>query len=103
MRVERSFVDALARKVAEETGFAVEPAEVLHIGHCMVGPFWVTIVTFDCGKTDQEVTLSDEHSDYVWAMEGDLERLPMSSPTTERIQTAASRWAQRAGGSDQTE
>lgn len=80
-------VDALAREVAEETGLAVEPGEVLHVGHRLFDPFWLTIVTFDCGHSNQEIVLSDEHSDHAWVGPKDLNSLPLSSGTHEQLRS----------------
>ena len=85
-----TLIDGLAREVLEETGLTVNPDTVVYVGHRLVAPFWVTIVTYDCGLSDEVVTLSDEHVDYAWVSMAETEQLLMSEQTRHQIRAAAS-------------
>jgi len=82
--------DALVREVREETGLAVDPGAVVHVGHRHVQGFWVTVVTCGCDSRGGEIRLSDEHDAHVWADPGRVGDRPLTPGTAEQLQAYVS-------------
>lgn len=66
MGYEEPLIETVIREVREETGLLVEPGRVVHVGHRLVGPYWVTVVTYLCDHPSQPIMLSEEHDAYEW-------------------------------------
>lgn len=77
--------DALAREVREETGLAIDPGMVVHVGHRHVQGFWVTVITYLCGSPHGEIQLSDEHDTYGWVDPRRVGDRPLTPGTAQQL------------------
>lgn len=60
--------DCLRREIREETGLAVQVEELLYANTFLTHPWrQVVVVNYLCGSAEEKVTLSREHTDFVWA------------------------------------
>lgn len=67
---------ALAREIKEEVGLEPHIQEILYASSFMSNSArQVIIVAYRCSVNDATVSLSHEHSDYLWATNSDLVRL----------------------------
>lgn len=65
-----SYDDTLMREIDEETGLEVEIEDIITMGEWRPkingDQFQITAVFFECRAEDNEIRLSDEHTDYNW-------------------------------------
>ncbi|MEC0092336.1 NUDIX hydrolase [Paenibacillus macquariensis] len=65
--------DALTREVKEETGIVVNIEKLLYATTFFTNPNRkVVLMTYLCRTTDDQIILSDEHSDYLWVTRSEL-------------------------------
>ncbi len=70
--------EALVREIQEEVGLDATVDGILYASSFMSNPFrQVIIIHYRCAVPQGNVSLSDEHSDYLWATKEELvQRLP---------------------------
>jgi len=65
--------DALTREVKEETGIVVSIEKLLYATTFFTNPNRkIVLLTYFCRTTDDQIILSDEHSDYLWVTRSEL-------------------------------
>lgn len=65
---------ALKREVLEEVGLEIEIEHILYASTFQTSPTrQVVIISYLCSSNKGDVTLSNEHSDYLWASYDELE------------------------------
>ncbi|MEX1030728.1 MAG: NUDIX domain-containing protein [Paenibacillaceae bacterium] len=68
--------EALIREAKEESGLDIYVEKLLYAGTFMTNPNrQMVVITYLCRTEQDQVVLSDEHSDYVWANEDQLQQL----------------------------
>lgn len=72
--------EALAREVKEEAGIEVSVEKLLFATTFFTDPHrQIVLLTYLCRATDDQVILSEEHSEYMWATQSELYHyLPMT-------------------------
>lgn len=60
--------DALSREVKEETGLIVSVGDILYAANCeLCETRHCAIITYSCSIEKEAITLSEEHTEYIWA------------------------------------
>ncbi|RKQ33277.1 NUDIX hydrolase [Oceanobacillus halophilus] len=68
--------DALVREIKEETGIWIRPRKLLFASTINDDPSrQLVFLNYLCEADDDDVTLSDEHTDFVWATKMQLKEL----------------------------
>lgn len=67
--------EALKREFLEETGIAVEVEKILYVTSFKTDPNrQVVLITYLCKSSESNISLSFEHSKYMWANRGELKK-----------------------------
>jgi len=68
--------DALIREVKEETGLNVSVGEILYATNCEICKTrHCVIISYLCSIEEEAISLSEEHTEYVWAERTQLQEL----------------------------
>ncbi len=83
------FLDGLAREIAEESGLSVEVIKPIHVDE-----WWPEIrgvknqivgVFFLCRPVSTNVKLSEEHDDFQWISQNDIDKFPLMDAEKDAI------------------
>jgi 8-oxo-dGTP diphosphatase len=71
---------ALMREVKEEVGIDITVEKIAYASSFLTDPArQVIIIAYHCRTEHEKITLSEEHTDYLWASKGELARYLPSS------------------------
>jgi 8-oxo-dGTP diphosphatase len=66
---------ALTREVKEEAGIEITVERIAYASSFLTGPArQVIIIAYHCRTEHEKITLSEEHTEYLWASEDELAR-----------------------------
>ncbi|MBF0478799.1 MAG: NUDIX domain-containing protein [Candidatus Omnitrophica bacterium] len=77
---EEHFMDALKREFREETGMVVEPEKVLGSAEMDFSDYQMAYLFALVSGDSQEVKITSEHEQFLWADQNILKNLQISSP-----------------------
>jgi len=76
IRFGEELQNALSREVKEETGLAVSVGEILYATNCEICETrHCVIISYLCSIEEEAISLSEEHTEYVWADRVQLQEL----------------------------